>query len=398
MKRGLLNMTSRYRSGGEVNRPPHHRLRTMRARYPILWAVALLVVVLLLVPLTFIAVNGSPHKIHLHCASSPFITVQGSTLCAGGRPIRLIGYNWHWIGAGCQAPSDDEIEQIFSQIQRTSKANIVRTAFYQSGSNGGSYADFDRYIAAAKRHGLYILPVLVNQWTICEPSNAAKTTSWYQAGYMLANDGYPLSYHDYVRRLVGHYANEPAIAFWQLVNEPDAGGAGCGTRAAQVLRAFSDDMVSVIKSVDPNHLIDLGVPGGCAGDNPTDYQTIVAGSVELADVWHDYHRVTPLVPFLLQRRIQVLQRLHKPFFVGESGICADVTSSGTCSGIISAASLAQRASWFDAKLCAGFRAGLSGYIIWTKGSRSVQNDVGPGDPTENVLAQYAQHPSRCTVG
>jgi mannan endo-1,4-beta-mannosidase len=385
---GSFHRASKYRLNSEVNRTRYVGLRKMRAHYRILWATVLLAV-LVLAPLIFVVVQRGHNEITPRCASSRFITALGSTLCAGGRLTHLSGYNWHWIGTGCQAPTDEQIEQVFSQIQMASRANIVRTAFFQSGSNGGSYTDFDRYIAAAKRHNLYILPILVNQWTSCEPSRATKATAWYWAGYTQADDGYPLSYRDYVRRLVAHYATEPTIAFWQLVNEPDAPGAGCGAQAAQALRAFADDMVSVIQSVDPHHLVDLGAPGSCAGDTPTDYQTIVAGSVEVADVWHDYHRVTIPVPSSLRQRIPVLQRLHKPFFVGESGICADVTSSGSCSGIVSAASLAQRASFFDAKLCAGLRAGLSGYIIWSKGSRSVQDDVGAGDPTEKVLAQYA---------
>jgi hypothetical protein len=276
----------------------------------------------------------------------------------------------------------------FSQIQRVSKANIVRTAFYQSGSNGGSYADFDRYVGAAKRHSLYILPILANEWTNCEPSDASKTIAWYRSGYKLSGDGYPRSYRDYVRSLVAHYANEPTIAFWQLVNEPDATGSGCGAGAAQVLRMFADDMVSVIKSGDRHHLVDLGVPGTCAGDNPTDYQTIVEGSLEVADVWHDHQQVTVPAPSSLWQRMQVLQRLHKPAVVGESGICADVGTRDACTGSVSQASLARRASLFDAKLAAGFALGLSGYMIWNRGSYSIQADVGPGDPTESVLRKY----------
>jgi hypothetical protein len=185
------------------------------------------------------------------------------------------------------------------------------------------------------------------------------------------------------------YANEPTIAFWQLVNEPDAEGKECGAPAAQILRAFADEMVSVIKARDPHHLVDLGVPGGCAAGNPADYRAIVSGSLDVADVWHDYQNATLAMPPMLQQRIEVLQALHKPALIGESGICADVAPNGTCTGMVSPESLAQRASFFDTKLSAGFRAGICGYIIWNKGAHSSQNDVGQGDPTENALAKYA---------
>lgn len=379
---------SECRVRGEPRRRIYQRSSEQRASVIVSRVIALLSITILAALIFIHANTGQPQTPPL-CAYSQFIAAKRSLLCVNARPLRLIGYNWNWMGAGCQTPTDAQIEQTFTQIEKLSKANVVRTAFYQSGSNGGSYIDFDRYIAAAKRHHLYVLPILANEWTSCEPSDTAKTAAWYQIGYTQVGDGYPLAYRDYVKRLVAHYANESTIAFWQLTNEPDTSGAPCGAPAAQTLRTFADDMTSVIKSVDPHHLVDLGVPGGCAGDTPADYQEIVAGSVGVADVWHDYDQVTTPAPSMLQQRMQVLQALHKPAFVGESGICADVAPTGACDGVVSHASLTRRAAFFDAKLAAGFRLGLSGYIIWNKGSQSVHGDIGPADPTEGVLAGYA---------
>jgi hypothetical protein len=91
----------------------------------------------------------------------------------------------------------------------------------------------------------------------------------------------------------------------------------------------------------------------------------------------------------MQQRIQVLQTLDKPAFVGESGICAGVGANGVCTGVVSPESLARRASFFEMKLSAGFRANICGYIIWNKGPRSAEDDIGRGDPTESVLAKHA---------
>lgn len=318
---------------------------------------------------------------------SPFVSKSGPNLVVNGAPLRLIGYNWHWIGTGCGAPSDAEINTTFSQIKALSHSNVVRTAFYQSGSNNGAYTDFNRYITYAKKYGLYIVPILVNQWTSCEPSTAPKTSSWYQSGYKQTNDGYPLSFYDYAIKLAQHYANEPTIAFWQLVNEPDT--TTCGSAGAHILRDFADTMTTAIQAVDANHMVDLGVPGKCAGDTIANYTTIVSGKVDLCDVWHDYNQVTTALPSQMQQRINVCRNLKKPAFVGESGICADVTASGDCSGTVTASTLKQRASFFNAKLSAGFNAGLSGYILWNKGSQSDGYDIGPSDPVESSLATYA---------
>jgi WD40 repeat protein len=343
---------------------------------------------LLLVTIPIIIITSlQPQGLRSRAAGSPFVTRSGPNLIVNGSPLRLVGYNWHWMGTGCQVPTDTQIATTFSQIKAASHGNVVKTAFYQSGSNNGAYTDFDRYIAYAKKYGLYIVPMLVNHWTSCEPSKATKPPSWYQSGYTQTDDGYPLSFRDYAIKLARHYASEPTIAFWQLVNEPDAGP--CGSVGAHILRRFADDMTTAIKAVDHNHMVDLGAPGGCAGDNITDYTTIVSGKVDLCNVWDDYGQARIVLPSQMQQRISVCHNLSKPSFVGESGICADIIATGDCSGIVTTATLLQRAAFFDAKLRAGFNAGLAGYILWNKGSQSVQDDIGPGDPTESVLAKYA---------
>jgi hypothetical protein len=358
---------------------------TSRKRFYVL-GIAAFLLLLVIIPIIIIT-SLQRQDLQSRAAGSPFVTKSGANLMVNGSLLRLIGYNWHWMGTDCRAPTNTEIATTFSQIKTTSHGNVVRTAFYQSGGNNGAYTDFDRYITYAKRYGLYIVPILVNHLINCEPSTAAKTSSWYQSGYKQPNDGYPFSFRDYALKLAQHYANEPTIAFWQLVNEPDAGP--CGAAGAYVLRSFADDMTAALKAVDPNHMVDLGAPGGCAGDNTTDYTTIVSGQVDLCDVWHDYGQVATPLPSQIQQRIAICRNLNKPAFVGESGICADSTANGDCSGTVTTTTLNQRATFFDAKLGAGFNAGLVGYLIWNKGSESAQDNIGPGDPTESVLAKYA---------
>ena len=73
--------------------------------------------------------------------------------------------------------------------------------------------------------------MLVNHWDSCEPTGGTKTAAWYQSGYKQLDNGYSLSFRTYTINLAQHYANEPTIAFWQLVNEPDAGP--CDATGAQ---------------------------------------------------------------------------------------------------------------------------------------------------------------------
>src|SRR5262249_50219607 len=60
--------------------------------------------------------NDQPRASGLHCPASPFISAWNSALCVDGRPLRLIGYNWHWMGTGCSPPTDATIESTFAEI------------------------------------------------------------------------------------------------------------------------------------------------------------------------------------------------------------------------------------------------------------------------------------------
>ncbi len=80
--------------------------------------------------------------------------------------------------------------------------------------------------------------------------------------------------------------------------------------------------------------------------------------------------------------------------VGESGIPANVGSSGQAAGKVGAATLQRRARFFQAKMTAAFANGAAGYLLWQRigfPSTSSQNlggdgfGIGPNDPTDAVV-------------
>jgi hypothetical protein len=115
------------------------------------------------------------------------------------------------------------------------------------------------------------------------------------------------------------------------------------------LRAFADDVVAIINSVDPHHLVSLGTIGegqcGTAGDN---YRHVHAGSVDICTL-HDYNHAAqalPGDPFNgFQVRFDQCNGLNKPVVVDEAGIVADVDPDGSSSGAITPATLARRAQF-----------------------------------------------------
>jgi hypothetical protein len=272
--------------------------------------------------------------------------------------------------------------------------------FFQSdmatGSN--SYAPFDQVVDAANAVGMKIIPALTNQWQPCDepnPTMPEKLQSWYQSGFTQPEGGYSLSFLQYAIGLVRHFAYNPTIAFWQLVNEAEAPGpSGCDeTAAASALRSFGDKMQFWIHAFDPAHLVNVGTQGaGECGTAGSDYEYVYAGRLNLCEV-HDYSdpaTAMPTGPNSLSSDISSCHALNKPIFIGEAGIPANVQPDGSSgSAPITLTSLNQRATFFQAKIDAFNEAGGAGYVIWFKSpfyNTALDNaDIPDGDPSESVL-------------
>ncbi|MDQ6691766.1 MAG: cellulase family glycosylhydrolase, partial [Candidatus Dormibacteraeota bacterium] len=287
------------------------------------------------------------------------------------------------------------LNQMLDEMKSGSGTTVVRTWFFQSYSSD-NYVQLDTVLAAAAQRGIKIVPVLVNQWGDCEPGwgpqgqRPYRTRSWYEGGYRQTNDGYPLSFRDYAINTARRYANNPTVAFWQLVNEAEAldstGGLCNQAAAGAALRSFADDVTGAIKAVDRNHLVSLGTLGGgqCGIAGP-EYTYVHSGAVDICE-YHDYGTSAisqdPWNGNAVD--IQACAALGKPIFAGEVGI--DTASVGPSP---TPQVLQGRATLFGAKLQTQFGRGISGFLIWSKTLGASQGlEVGPGDPTEATMKAF----------
>lgn len=349
-----------------------------------------------------------------------FVTRSGQRLLLDGHTWRFIGFNDYELSSlpgrtHCGRAVDERTVDSVMQDAEDSGASVIRTWFFQSyydmsNADGRwrriapTWAAFDRVLAAAAAHHLLVIPVLVNEWPNCEPSTSAKGIAFFHTGYTHPGYGYPLSFKQYAATVARHYAGDRTIAFWQLGNELQSySPSGCEEHAsADALRAFADQMTTVIKSVDPHHLASLGTVGGDqCGLAGGDYQYVHAGRIDMCE-YHDYGVATSSIPDganSLAERIQQCRALDKPLFIGESGIPADTNDFGQSTGRITSTSLQLRAGFFDAKITAAFQAGVVGYVIWDKRQDASNSEinyyygrymVGPSDPTNRVTAELAR--------
>ncbi len=335
-------------------------------------------------------------------AANGFVQRQGAELTLDGNVWKFAGYN-----LPCQQPfllSSSALTFYFKEIVNSLPAGtsgaVVRMWWFQSDMGTGSnpWAPFDQVAAAAQAAGVRIIPALTNQWQTCDeptPATPEKELSWYQSGYEQKEGGYNLSFKDFAVEMAAHFATNPAVGFWQLVNEAeDPASTGCDEAAGTTaLRAFADNMATAIHQADPNHLVNLGTQGaGECGTAGSDYGYVHAGAVDLCEI-HDYNNpATALAagPNSPADDIHQCQALHKPIFVGETGIPANVQPDGsTGSAPITQATFEQRAADFQGRIQAYNAAGNLGFVIWFKSPLYTvdedSTDVPNGDPTEPVL-------------
>ena len=317
-----------------------------------------------------------------------FVGHSGTQFTLGGKPFTFTGFNIYQANSrsncsytmGTGSALDTALNGIGSGSE------VFRAWFFQSLATTNGQRDwsaFDHTLAVAKAHGVKVVVTLGNQWGSCEGSQYL-TDSWYTGGYktqVISGDTVP--YRQFVQEIVSRYKNDPTIAMWQLINEAEikTGKSATSCSPTADLYNFATDVSGLIKSIDPNHLVNLGtMGGGQCGSQGADYQKL--GSIPSIDVleFHDYGHDGEAIPANLARDISISQALGKPVFVGEAGI--QIASGG---------SLSTRAAEFSAKVTAQLNGGVGGFLVWSwnnSPSNPVSWEVGPSDPTLNVIDSH----------
>jgi hypothetical protein len=151
----------------------------------------------------------------------------------------------------------------------------------------------------------------------------------------------------HLKTIVETFANDPAIAMWDLMNEPDhAWAAADAGVSAREVSAWAQEMTRVVKAADPSHLITVGLAGHFAAGDGGVRADEALPFVDVVSV-HGYFDDVPLPAFLERAKA-----LRKPVVLQEYG-----RSRLYWTGAEAAA--------FDARVCADVRAaGLSGVGAW----------------------------------
>ncbi len=188
-----------------------------------------------------------------------------------------------------------------------------------------------------------------------------------------------------VNRFTGiPYTEDPAIMTWQIGNEPRAFSDEVKPQFADWLKRAS----SLIRSLDPNHLISIGSEGiwGCDGDEQLHRQICsdINISYITAHIWPlnwSWLRKDSIIEYLpkalanteeyLEKHILLAKELHKPLIIEEFGMPRDGLSFSPC-----ATTTARDIYYNKIATTALNTPEISGFNFWTwSGSLLPDNEI-----------------------
>jgi len=218
-------------------------------------------------------------------ASYSFVQTRGKQFALNGQPMYVNGANIYWLMVyGANPYTKYAVTDVLQQAAGVG-LNVVRTWAFNDGNdynalqtspgvfNENVFQGLDFAISEAKRLGIRLILSLVNN----NPSFGGKQqyVQWarqYQTGANLPNEDAFYTdptiiswYQNMVKTVLTRvntvtgvaYRNEPAIFAWELINEPRCISDPTGN----ILQTWILDMASYVKSLDSNHLLEVGLEG-----------------------------------------------------------------------------------------------------------------------------------------
>ncbi|XP_015688746.2 putative mannan endo-1,4-beta-mannosidase 9 [Oryza brachyantha] len=216
-------------------------------------------------------------------AARPFARTSGTRFTVGGRPFYSNGFNAYWLMYMASDATADRSKaaDVLRQAARL-RATLVRTWAFSDGGyrplqkspgvyNESMFMGLDFVIAEANKRGLYLILSLVNNWDGFGGKKQYVQWARDQGHYLGSDDQFFTSevtkqfYKNHVKAVLTRvnkitgvaYKDEPAIFAWELMNEPRCQSDLSG----KTLQAWITEMAGYVKSVDPNHMVEIGLEG-----------------------------------------------------------------------------------------------------------------------------------------
>ncbi|BFG24050.1 hypothetical protein CerSpe_103240 [Prunus speciosa] len=231
-----------------------------------------------------------------------FARTEGTRFVMNGRPFYINGFNAYWMMYMASDPSSRaKVTSAFQQASRYGM-NVARTWAFNDGRgtdrplqpspgsyNENTFKGLDFVISEAKKFGVYVILSFVNNFS--DFGGRKQYVQWARdRGQPISSDddfysnavikGY---YKDHIKTVLTRinsitrvaYKDDPTIFAWELINEPrcqsDVSGA--------LLQQWVTEMAAHVKSIDSEHLLEIGLEG-FYGETTPDKKQYNPGNLE----------------------------------------------------------------------------------------------------------------------
>ncbi|WOK96726.1 mannan endo-1,4-beta-mannosidase 8 [Canna indica] len=211
-----------------------------------------------------------------------FVEKRGTHLAVDDRPFFIHGFNTYWLMVfAADLATRCKVTDVFREAAAAG-LTVCRTWAFNDGCwralqlspfiyDDDVFKGLDFVVSEAKRHKMRLILSLCDNWE--HYGGKAQYVRWgREKGLDLSSDddffsdptlkGYYKSFVETVITRVNTFTNvaykdDPTILAWELINEPRC----CSDPSGDTLQAWFEEMVAHVKSIDPTHLLEIGVEG-----------------------------------------------------------------------------------------------------------------------------------------
>ncbi|KAL3622441.1 hypothetical protein CASFOL_033852 [Castilleja foliolosa] len=211
-----------------------------------------------------------------------FVGTRGSQFVLNGRPFYFNGFNAYWLMYMASDPTTkDKVTDTFTQASKYGM-NVARTWAFSDGgyralqSSPGNYSEdmfkgLDFVVSEAKKHGIYLILSLVNNWEGFGGKKQYVQWARDQGHYLNNEDDFftsPITkayYKNHIKSVLTRvnsisgvaYKDDSTILGWELMNEPRCQSDLSG----KSIQDWVSEMSAYVKSIDKSHLLEVGMEG-----------------------------------------------------------------------------------------------------------------------------------------
>ncbi len=332
-------------------------------------------------------------------SGSGFITASGQKLMLHGKPHEYIGFDAGIAGV-CWTTNwtTAQMDTYFSNLPPNGMTRVftvqsVPATFIES------------IVTEAAKYNQHLILVLSDDDSWCSDTFDAPTSaegSGKSAAYY--ETGWKTNFVNWVNKIVPPLKNNPAVAMWEIANEPFNAGASYAQLGLTTMENYLNGAAAAIRADDPNHLITVGSVDIESYGSLNNYIAAQSGpNIDVLD-FHDYdwdfeNGATVSINFAQEQ--QAGKQLNKPYMIDEAGVesgpgCTsstpDPNTAGNTNNIAGFSSYTGRVTYLMNKANDYLGDGASGIDFWdyelVAGSSCSYEIVPPGDPLIAAVKEY----------